>query len=191
MKFETLNLEGEWQASLGEPQLSGAWLAWGCSGSGKTSFALLLAKYLSNFGVVAFDSLELGIGKALQRSAKIANLSDVKPGRIIFIKERVDQLRERLKKHKSPKIIIIDSFQYLRIKYADYLELKEEFPDKLFIFISHADGKNPRSSDAESVRFDADIKIFVEGYAAYPTSRFGGGEPYIIWREKYDELNNY
>ena len=48
--------------------------------------------------------------------------------------------------------------------YKDYIQLKEEFPDKLFIFISHARGKNPKGDAATSVMYDADLKIWVEGH---------------------------
>ena len=51
--------------------------------------------------------------------------------------------------------------------YGDYIQLKEEFPDKLFIIISHARGKNPKGDAATSVMYDADLKIWVEGYVAY------------------------
>jgi hypothetical protein len=46
--------------------------------------------------------------------------------------------------------------------YRDYIQLKEEFPDKLFVFISHARGKNPKGDAATSVMYDADLKIWVE-----------------------------
>lgn len=191
MKFDVMNFQGEWLDSFGEPELSGSWLIWGSSGSGKTYFSLQLCKYLSQFGAVAFDSLEMGVGKALQRAVKLARLSEIPKGRIqILNQERFEPLKERLCRHKSPRIVVIDSFQHMGIRYTDYLELKEQFPDKLFVFISHADGKKPRGLDADLVRSDADVKIYVEGFAAYPASRFGGEAPFIIWREKYNELNN-
>lgn len=36
---------------------------------------------------------------------------------------------------RSPKIVIIDSLQYLRITTAQYKELQQLFPKVLFIFI--------------------------------------------------------
>jgi hypothetical protein len=32
--------------------------------------------------------------------------------------------------------------------------------------------------------YDVDIKVWVENYVAYPRSRFGGSEPFIIWKER-------
>lgn len=42
---------------------------------------------------------------------------------------------------------------------------------------------------AKKVRFDSNIKIFVQGYRAEPVSRYGGGEPYIIWKEGYEKFS--
>jgi len=36
-----------------------------------------------------------------------------------------------------------------------------------------------------TVRYDANVKIYVDKFKAYPTSRYGGGAPYIIWKELY------
>lgn len=55
------------------------------------------------------------------------------------------------------------------------------FPRKLFIYISHAEGANPRGNVAMSVKYDAFVKIYVQGFRAYPQSRFGGGSPFVIW----------
>ena len=71
------------------------------------------------------------------------------------------------------------------------IQLKEEFPDKLFVFISHARGKNPKGDAATSVMYDADLKIWVEGYVAFSKGRYQGatGE-YTIWEKgAYDYWN--
>ena len=100
-------------------------------------------------------------------------------------------MKLRLRRHKSFNIVIIDSFQYTQMTYRDYIQLKEEFPDKLFVFISHARGKNPKGDAATSVMYDADLKIWVEGYVAFSKGRYQGstGE-YTIWEKgAYDYWN--
>ena len=97
--------------------------------------------------------------------------------------EPIDLLIERLKKRKSPDVIAIDSVQYTGMNYKDYKRLRDMFPKKMFILISHAEGKNPSSRVANSIKFDAFVKVRVEGYKAFPVSRYGGGEPYTIWAE--------
>ena len=62
---------GKWLASIGKPELTGSWMIWGNSSNGKTSFCLQLAKYLSKFGRVAYNSLEEGMTGTIQRSYRM------------------------------------------------------------------------------------------------------------------------
>ena len=82
-------------------------------------------------------------------------------------------------------MVIVDSFQYSGLSYAGYKQLKEEHPGKLFIFISHAEGSRPEGRAAKKVEYDADVKIYVEGFKASCKSRFMDrpGVPFIIWEE--------
>lgn len=181
-----LNFEGEWLAAIGKPELTGSWIIWGNSANGKTRFALQLAKYLSTFRRVAYDSLEEGLSKTM----KIAIIdTGLDKNFILLDKEPIDKLRERLRKRKSPDVIFIDSLQYTGINYSDYKRLKDEFRGKLFVFISHAEGRDPKGNVAKSIRYDASVKIPVVGYATIPQSRYGGGEKYIIWQYGYDKFN--
>lgn len=188
-RFRMIPFEGEWEASFGRPELTGTWLIWGNSGNGKTRFALQLCKYLCNFGRVAFNSLEEGVSESLRRAMLGTNMMEVRRRFIVLDKEPIEELTKRLELQKSPDIICIDSLQYSGINYEQYKQLKERFPRKLFIYISHADGKHPEGRVARKVRFDSNIKIFVQGYRADPVSRYGGGEPYIIWKEGYEQFN--
>src|SRR5690554_2791832 len=77
-KHNTLEFEGKWLDSFGEPELTGTWLIWGNSGSGKTRFALQLAKYLTQFGTVAYDSLEEGASKSLKQAIEETNMIEAK-----------------------------------------------------------------------------------------------------------------
>ena len=180
-KFIEMPFEGKWEASFGIPERSGVWIVWANSGNGKTNFALQVAKYVSNFGRVVFDTLEEGARKSFQIAVKRANMRSVARHFTILNREPLNDLKVRLRKRKSPQIIIIDSLQYSGLTKSEYIALKEEFNDKLFIFISHADGKNPKGSLADFVRYDADIKIRIEGYKAFPTSRYGGNSEFVIW----------
>lgn len=180
-KFIEMPFEGKWEASFGIPERSGVWIIWGESGNGKTNLALQLAKYLTTFGRVAYDTLEEGARKSFQIAVKRANMKSVATKIIILNREHLEDLKQRLRRRKSPDIIFIDSIQYSGLTKKDYIDLKEEFAKKLFIFISHADGKNPKGSLANFARYDADVKIRIEGYKAFPTSRYGGNNEFIIW----------
>lgn len=181
-KFELMEFEGAWRASFGNPERTGSWIIWGQSGNGKTRFTLQLAKYLTKFGKVAYNTLEEGARFSLQKAVKETGMTTVKK-HIQVLSEPMEDLVQRIARHKSPHVWIIDSFQYTFMGAKDYMKLVNQFPDKLFIFISHAEGKQPEGRTAKKVRYHSDVKIRVEGYKAFPTSRFGGGEPYVIWEE--------
>jgi hypothetical protein len=180
-KYETLNFTGQWKNSFGEPSANFCMIVWGLSGQGKTNFVLQLCKYLTAFGKVAYNSLEEGDSRSIQQAFILQNMQDVK-GKIILIdRERTPELVARLHKRKSPKIVVIDSVQYANMTYEDHQFLKETFPNKVFIYISHADGKEPDGKAARRIRYDVDIKVYVHNYIAKITSRFGGNEPFVIW----------
>ena len=190
--FETANFTGPYLASFGRPELRGAWIVWGGSGSGKTTFTLMLCKYLAGFRRVAYDSLEQGLSLSLQKAWERVAMEEAGSNIILLNKEDLPELRARLRKRKSPEIIVIDSVQYLTKFYMQqFKELKAEFPNKLFIFISQADKaeKDPDGYVAKKIRYDADIKIRVEGYKAFVTTRYEdsekgeGGADFIIWEK--------
>ncbi len=189
-QFETADFDGPYLASFGRPELRGAWIIWGGSGSGKTTFTLMLCKYLARFGRVAYDSLEQGLSLSLQKAWERVDMGEAGSNIILLPKEKIPELRARLSKRKSPEIIVIDSVQYLRgFNFDAYTKLKDDFPDKLFIFISQAKGVDPKGNLAQSIRYDAEIKIKVEGFKAFVTTRYEdpvngeGGADFVIWEQ--------
>ncbi|MCT3661076.1 ATP-binding protein [Elizabethkingia anophelis] len=175
-----------WLRGFGKIERGTRIIIYGESGNGKTVFVFQFAKYLRKFGRVIYNSLELGDSLALEAILDKAGISNEV---IICNRETIEQLSERLRQHKSPEIVIIDSLQYFRdengngINYKKYIEFTQEFSNKTLIFISHGKGKNPLGSLAESVKFDADCKVYIKGFKAFVTSRYGGGEPITIWED--------
>jgi len=186
-RMVTMPFEGEWMSHVGQPERSGSWIIWGPSGNGKTRYALMLGKYLTQFGRVAYNSLEEGISQSLKRAIMDCGLVGVRRF-ILLDKEPITDLILRLQKPKSPDVVFIDSIQYSGLNYRDYRQLRDTNRNKLFIFISHADGKEPAGRTAKSVRYDANIKIYVEGYRAFAASRYGGGEPFTIWEDGAERI---
>lgn len=186
-RYSKFPLEGAWRDAFGSPERAGVWFIWGNSGNGKTSFVMQLCKELCRYDKVLYDSLEEGAGLTVQNSLKTFGMAEVSR-RLSFVHEDMETLRRRLKQHKSYNIIVVDSFQYTRMGYGEYIGLKEAFPGKLFIFTSHATGKIPKGDAAISVMYDASLKIWVEGYKAFSKGRFIGdtGE-YVIWPERAAE----
>ena len=181
-RAKTLPFDGEWFEAIGEPELTGSWIIWGGSANGNTRFALQLAKYLSKFCRVAYNSLEEGLSLSMQHAIAEVGMADAKRNFVLLDKENIADLKERLKKQRSPQVVIIDSLQYTGLTYADYKELRDSHRNKLFIFISHADGAEPKGNVGKAVKYDAFVKIKVEGYKAFPQSRYGGGREFTIWQ---------
>lgn len=185
MNIPSFDFAGDWEASLGRPSKTGTWIIWGHSGNGKSSFAMQLIKYLCKFDRVIYDSLEESTGKSLQMSLNRHGMEEVNHKLLILDREPMDRLSERLSRKRSPGIAIIDSFQYSGLSYQGYKDLKERHANKLLIFISHAEGMRPEGRAAKKVEYDADVKIFIQGFRAMCKSRFmeKPGVPFLIWEE--------
>lgn len=190
MRFNTVDLPGEWKEALGTPELNGSWIVYGASGNGKSTFLIEMAKTLSAFAKVAINSLEEGVRCSLQQ--KIIDLRVSDDHDILFLRpETLSELRIRLKKRRAPRIVIIDSLQYFMkspedtrpIDTSDYWDLMQEFPDVLFIFNSHMDGNLPAGSTAKKIQYHSDIKIKVDHFVAFVISRYGEGGSYTVWME--------
>lgn len=194
-RFEIMKFEGKYKAAFGQPQLGGSWLIWGDSSNGKTSLAMQLAKYLTQFGKVAYNSFEEGISMSFKNTIERNAMHEVAGRFLILPGENITDLTKRLLRRYSPDIIIIDSVQHAGINREDYKKLKHTFPNKLFIYISHAKGKLPKGEVADFIRYDSDLKIYVEGYRAFVQGRLNNSEykHFDIWEEKakiyYNEID--
>ena len=154
-------------------------------GNGKTSFVMQLCKYLCRFGRVAYNSLEEGVSLTMQNSLRRFGMMDVNRRFLLLDAESMEQLELRLNRQKSPDFVVIDSLQYSMMNFRQYREFKERHRNKLLIFISHADGKLPAGRSARSVMYNADLKIYVEGYRAFSKGRYIGPKKYFdIWPEE-------
>ena len=183
---KVMDFEGKWLDSFGRPEMSGSWIIYGSSGSGKTRFSLDLAKYLTNFGKVAYNSLEQGLSLSLKTAIEEAGMIDVSRRFILLDKEDVEDLTQRLKKHKSPDIIFIDSVQYSGLNKDTAMDLVDGFRKKLFIFVSHSEGSKPAGRTAKSIKFHSDIKLFIDGFVIKENiNRFikGPPKPFVTWED--------
>lgn len=185
MKKRTFSFSPEFKEAFAEPEMQGVWFIWGQSGNGKSSFIMQLSKELAQHGKVAYDSLEEGTSLTMQNTLKRFAMHEVNRRFQILDCEPISELSERLSKKKSADFVIIDSFQYTQLSYKQYIELKKKHQNKLLIFISHADGKQPAGRAARSVMYDASLKIYVEGYKAISKGRFIGsnGGSFVVWAD--------
>lgn len=190
-RFAVADFRGEWQRLIGRPELRGSWLVFGASGSGKTTFALQLAKYLSSFGKVAYNSLEQGLSLSFRLGWDRVRMSEAGSNIVLLEKEGMDDLRYRLARKRSPDIVIIDSLTCLPgFGKKDYVRLVRDFDNKLFVFLAHVKNGIPDPAIAETVRRLSEVKILVHGFRAYATSRYTqeSGD-YTIWAEGAKKYN--
>jgi Predicted ATP-dependent serine protease len=184
-KYETLEFKGIWEKAVGKPQKAAIWFVMAPPKSGKTTFTMMLSKYLTNFLRVAYNFIEEGTEMTTQKVLIRLNMEEVSGKMIVIEKEPFDELVIRLKKHKSPSVVVIDSIQFMELTFKQYKYLKETFPTKAFILVSHMEGNKPDGNAAVRMWRDADVTFKIEGFRAFPTSRYGGeGTPIDIDAEK-------
>lgn len=190
---QSITLTGEWGNCIGTMDRHGVVMIWGNSGNGKTSAVISLCRELCNFGKTLFVSLEEGFSLSFQNTLKRFDMESCGSKFQVIDKATPEELIERLSKPRSAEFVVIDSYQYLGLSYRQYLEFKSKLPNKLLIFLSHADGKQPSGRAAKAVKYDAMLKIWVEGYVAHSNGRFiGPTAKAVIWEQgayEYWNLN--
>lgn len=190
---QSITLTGEWGNCIGTMDRHGVVMIWGNSGNGKTSAVISLCRELCNFGKTLFVSLEEGFSLSFQNTLKRFDMESCGSKFQVIDKATPEELIERLSKPRSAEFVVIDSYQYLGLSYRQYLEFKAKLPNKLLIFLSHADGKQPSGRAAKAVKYDAMLKIWVEGYVAHSNGRFiGPTAKAVIWEQgayEYWNLN--
>ena len=175
IRNRTLGVAEEWTGCLGEEiARCGVVFFWGNSGNGKSSAVMSFAKMLTAYGTVLYVSRAAGFSLSFQNT--LARFAMVECGRRFQVADdgSIEQLTERLEKRRSPEFVVIDSVQMMGMSFKEYRALKERFPRKLFILVSQANGKQPDGRPATKMMYDADLKIWVEGYTAYSKGRFMG-----------------
>jgi hypothetical protein len=189
LKLPVMEFEGEWREAFGCPPKAGLWCVYGGSGSGKSSFAMQLAKYLCRFGKVFYNSHEEGHSKSFVDRIKKYGMREVNT-KFVSGTLNIQELDERMSQPRKGRIYLIDSFQsmgFLTIGSNGFRSLCQRHPNLLIIFISRADGKQPQGRAGVSCMFDADVKIWVEGFRAFCKGRFQEdahrGKYFTVWEE--------
>lgn len=184
IKYDTVSLGGGWDACLGPVELTGVWFVWGNSGNGKTSALVSLGKELADYGRVLYNSREEAFLPSFQNTLRHFGVGDLGSAFQVSA-DTIEELTEKLSKRRSPRFVIIDSFQFMGFNYKSFRAFCDRFRNKkLLIFVSRADGLRPQGRSAVSAMYDADCKIWVEGYKAVSKGRYIGetGEA-VIWEE--------
>ncbi len=183
-KFKLLNLDEPWASLIGMPEQTGTWFVYGSPKNGKTSFCMALCKYMTKFSRVIYNSVEEGMSLTMQDAVRRAQMQTVGNRFLLGDKWTVDELTEELRKKNSPNFVVIDSVQFADLKFSEYRSLKETFPHKIFCYVSHVNGKEPDGNIAKRIYRDANAVFRVEGFRAFPVTRYGGSGYYDVVKEK-------
>lgn len=183
IKFDTIRLGGGWDECVGEIETTGIWFIWGNSGNGKTSAVVSLCKELSAFGKVLYNSREEGVSLTMQNTLRRYGMGEL-GSRFQLANMSLQELDEKISRQRSPKFVVLDSFQFMGLTYKDFRAFCEKHKNKMLIFVSRTRGRQPEGRAAISAMYDASCKIWVEGYKAFSKGRFVGttGEM-TIWDE--------
>jgi hypothetical protein len=183
IKFDTIRLGGGWDECVGEIETTGIWFIWGNSGNGKTSAVVSLCKELSAFGKVLYNSREEGVSLTMQNTLRRYGMGEL-GSRFHLANMSLQELDEKISQQRSPKFVVLDSFQFMGLTYKDFRAFCEKHKNKMLIFVSRTRGRQPEGRAAISAMYDASCKIWVEGYKAFSKGRFVGttGEM-TIWDE--------
>lgn len=196
MRHEPLPWDGIWQEVFGNPDINDTWFVSGASASGKSSFVMQLAKKLCEYGGVLYVSIEEKLSMSFQQRIGRYHMEEVQSRFRVTTDGDIETLRQRLRKRKSPKFIILDSFQFLQNSYewtySDVSKLVDEFPRKCFIFISQEVKSEPLGKAAVRIKYLAGVKVRVVGYKAMCQGRFIGeaGATFPVWEDGIIQTSN-
>jgi predicted ATP-dependent serine protease len=199
-KFKILGVEEPWLSIFGDLPDAFIGIVYGQPGNGKTEFLMQFAAYLTRFGKVAWLAYEQGHAKDFQ-DAMNRNITDDMIGKFLAIdpeEERDESLTlfqelcNYIDRRNSPQFYFIDSYDYTAFTWEEIKELKLlcKKKRKTIIFISHSEGKRPKTVNGRRIEHDGAFGIFVSKFIAYVhKNRFGGMEDFIVYEKAARKKN--
>lgn len=190
-KSKKYHFGGIWAENFGCPEVGSKWMVWGPSGSGKSSFVMLLAKYMTQYGRVEYYADEEGLcAESLRMRLSTFDMKRHARRFIVLDEATYEDIIDRIEQPKSSHIYIFDSWQTMEFTYEQFKTLRRRYPTKTMIWVSREEHGEPMGNGARKAKFDCDVKIYVKGYAAKCLGRFTpeAGKEYIIWDEGYANL---
>lgn len=177
--------------SLGKLEDAFDMIVYGASGNGKSNFTAVLIKALIKCldCKAHYIALEEGHAMTVQETFIHRHNFLHELGNVMQITDHCtfDELVKMMGRKQSPKIWVIDSLQATNFTKDQCDLLKRKFvlskKRKILIYISWSAGKTPQGSVAIAVEYYANIKVFVEKLVAFPKSRYGGNQPFVINEE--------
>ena len=187
-KHSTYPFTGIWKDVIGMPSTNGLWLIYGAEKHGKTTFALMLAEYLSQFAKTDYVSAEEGMDKEFVDACKRAQLNP--NNRNLHFREYtpVEELDAILERRKAAKVMVLDNatIYHDELKGNRLKDFLQRHANKLIILVAHEERNEPYTSTARLARKLAKVIVRVQGLQATVGGRCPGGN--ILINEEKAEL---
>ena len=146
-EYDKYSFTGKWRKFLGEPSTSFAMMVYGLPKSGKSTFCMQFAKYLSNnYGKVLYIAAEEGYSVTLQNKLKSFGAQN---DNVYFSNYREYEPIKELLQNNEFDFVFIDSVNYIKVSPQQVEDLKHASPNTAFITIQQAtkDGKHKGEQD--------------------------------------------
>lgn len=176
-KFKTFDFDGIWKDVMDNPETSGGWIIHGDEKQGKSTFALMLANYLTRFEKVLYISAEEGVSKHFIGVMRRLGIKDKNKRFKLHEYEEWSEIEKRLKMRTCPKIVFIDNITVYRdeMTKTDLKNILQEHQNKLIVFVSHEERGKPDTAQGRYWRKLSKIIVRVLGLKAFVTGRCTGG----------------
>ena len=188
--FDELPINADWQQLMQSPASNMKIAIWGAPKNGKTSGALQLAEYLTNFGTVLYNFADQGFNKSTQdlwRLSGLANNNCATPSDI----DTVAALEKEVATGKY-KFVFIDMIsEYIRKEKIRPEQFKDRFikkyPDVSFVLIFEVTkGGNFKGDQGWTHLVDAIMTV--DDFIISNRGRYGTGDK-IIWHQGAKKFN--
>lgn len=170
MKFDLYKLDGDMGKFFGNIAKNAFIITYGKPGSGKSTFFVQVAAYMTKFGLVFYNTAEEGVSPTFQN--KIKKLSSAPNEFHIFGFNTLKQIKNALSTYDY-KFCFIDSINVITDATPDEFDkLRKQFPEVCFFIIMQCnkDGNYKGSSDY-SHSSDVNIEV-VKGVAKTLKTRY-------------------
>lgn len=178
-KFKTFEFDSIWKEVFYQnPETTGAWLLYGTEKQGKSTFAIMLADYLTKFGKVLYISAEEGVSLHFVNLMAKRGIDGNTPKIKLAEYAPFEDVEERLAKRQCPKIVVIDNITVYKdeINKKRVLDFYRKNEDKLIIFISHAERGQPDTAEGRLWKKLSKTIIQIVGQKAIFKGRGVSGE---------------